>query len=159
MRDIIGWSEGDSILAPGGSISNMYAIIIARHKHFPQHKQSGMVGLGKTPVLYTSKHVRSLFSLFTGIFSILFQSHYSVKGAAASLGIGTDNVREVDVDERGRMDPEHLRKLIEDDKKKGFYPFFVNATAGTTVIGAFDPINAIADVCQEHGIWLHIDVR
>ena len=63
MRDIIGWSEGDSILAPGGSISNMYAIIIARHKHFPQHKQSGMVGLGKTPVLYTSKHVRSLFSL------------------------------------------------------------------------------------------------
>ena len=68
-------------------------------------------------------------------------------------------MREVDVDARGRMDPDHLRKLIEDDKKKGFYPFFVNATAGTTVIGAFDPINAIADVCQEHGIWLHIDVR
>ena len=70
MRDIIGWSEGDSILAPGGSISNMYAIIIARHKHFPQHKQSGMVGLGKTPVLYTSKHVR-FYSPFAGIFSII----------------------------------------------------------------------------------------
>ena len=57
MRDIIGWSEGDSILAPGGSISNMYAIIIARHKHFPEHKKSGMTELKQKPVLYTSKHV------------------------------------------------------------------------------------------------------
>ena len=46
-----------SILAPGGSISNMYAIIIARHKHFPGHKQRGMLGLQQTPVLYTSRHV------------------------------------------------------------------------------------------------------
>ena len=53
MRDIIGWSEGDSILAPGGSISNMYAIIIARHKHFPEHKKSGMTELKQKPVLYT----------------------------------------------------------------------------------------------------------
>ena len=63
MRDIIGWSEGDSILAPGGSISNMYALIIARHKHFPGHKQTGMVGLGQTPVLYTSAHVSSYISI------------------------------------------------------------------------------------------------
>jgi glutamate decarboxylase len=55
------------------------------------------------------------------------------------------------------MDPSSLRKIIEEDKSKGFLPFFVNCTAGTTVIGAFDPINAIADICEEHGIWLHID--
>ena len=57
MRDIIGWSEGDSILAPGGSISNMYAIIIARHKLFPDHKEKGMMALDSQPVCYTSKHV------------------------------------------------------------------------------------------------------
>ena len=55
------WSRDPfcSILAPGGSISNMYALIIARHKHFPGHKQRGMLGLQHTPVLYTSKHVSS----------------------------------------------------------------------------------------------------
>ena len=57
MRDIIGWSEGDSILAPGGSISNMYAIIIARHKLFPDHKEKGMMALASQPVCYTSKDV------------------------------------------------------------------------------------------------------
>ena len=64
MREIIGWAEGDSILAPGGSISNMYALIIARHKHFPGHKQTGMMGLDKRPVLYTSKHVRHARNIF-----------------------------------------------------------------------------------------------
>ena len=41
----------------------------------------------------------------------------------------------------------------------GLLPFFVNCTSGTTVLGAFDPINEIADICEKHGIWLHIDVR
>ena len=67
LRDIIGWSEGDSILAPGGSISNMYALIIARHKMFPAHKQRGMMALDSQPVCYTSKHV-----------SILYTMHYNI---------------------------------------------------------------------------------
>ena len=81
-----------------------------------------------------------------------------MKGAAATIGLGLDNCREVNVDERGRMDPDHLEMLVEEDKRKGFQPFFVNCTAGTTVYGAFDPINAIADVCEKHNIWMHIDV-
>ena len=75
------------------------------------------------------------------------------------MGFGTDNCRDVDVDANGKMIPEHLEKLIMEDKAKGYQPFFVNCTAGSTVIGAFDPINAIADVCQKHGVWLHIDVK
>ena len=62
MRDVIGWSEGDSILAPGGSISNMYALIIARHKIFPAHKEKGMMALTSQPVCYTSKHVSSILN-------------------------------------------------------------------------------------------------
>jgi glutamate/tyrosine decarboxylase-like PLP-dependent enzyme len=41
---------------------------------------------------------------------------------------------------------------------KGYRPFFVNCTSGSTVYGSFDPINAIADICQKHNIWMHIDV-
>ena len=40
---------------------------------------------------------------------------------------------------------------------QGFEPFFVNATAGTTVLGAYDPLHAIADVCERHGLWMHVD--
>ena len=57
MREIIGFKEGDSILAPGGSISNMYALMIARHKMYPQHKAHGMRAIKGQLIMYTSKHV------------------------------------------------------------------------------------------------------
>jgi hypothetical protein len=57
MREIIGWEGGDSILAPGGSISNMYALMIARHKLFPQHKKYGMRAIKGQLIMYTSQHV------------------------------------------------------------------------------------------------------
>ena len=56
------------------------------------------------------------------------------------------------------MIPEELEKLILRHKSEGHLPFFVNCTTGTTVYGAFDPINPIADICERHHIWLHIDV-
>ena len=56
------------------------------------------------------------------------------------------------------MIPEELEKLIIRHKKEGHLPFFVNCTTGTTVYGAFDPIEPIADICEKYGIWLHIDV-
>jgi glutamate decarboxylase len=56
------------------------------------------------------------------------------------------------------MIPSELERLILERKAKGHIPFFVNATAGTTVLGAFDPIDAIADICQKYKLWLHVDV-
>ncbi|KPP57879.1 glutamate decarboxylase 2-like [Scleropages formosus] len=73
-----------------------------------------------------------------GIFSP--GSHFSIKKGAAALGIGTESVICVKVDER-----------------RGLVPFFVSATAGTTVYGAFDPLIAIADICRKHGVWMHVD--
>lgn len=61
-------------------------------------------------------------------------------------------------DINGRMIPSELEKLIVDRKNKGHIPFFVCATSGTTVLGAFDPINEIADICEKYGMWLHVDV-
>ena len=56
------------------------------------------------------------------------------------------------------MKPEKLEEMIMKHKSEGRKPFFVNCTAGTTVMGAFDPLHQIADVCQKHNIWMHVDV-
>ncbi len=56
------------------------------------------------------------------------------------------------------MIPRELERLIEGHKSQGHLPFFVNCTTGSTVYGAFDPIEDIADICEKHHIWLHIDV-
>ncbi|XP_043488728.1 glutamate decarboxylase isoform X1 [Polistes fuscatus] len=140
MRELIGWNCGDSILAPGGSISNLYAFLAARHKMFPSYKERGLSSIGGQLVMFTSD-----------------QCHYSVKSCAAVCGLGTDNCVMVPSDERGRIIPSKLEELIIERKAKGHIPFFVNATAGTTVIGAFDSINDIADICKKYKLWLHVD--
>ncbi|KAI2649538.1 Cysteine sulfinic acid decarboxylase [Labeo rohita] len=117
LRSLVGWSEGDGIFCPGGSVSNMYAMNVARYWAFPQVKTQG---LWATPrmAIFTSQ-----------------RSHYSMKKAAAFLGIGTDNVFMVKVDESGSMIPEDLEAKI----------------------GAFDPLNCIADISERNGMWMHID--
>ncbi|XP_020015839.1 cysteine sulfinic acid decarboxylase isoform X6 [Castor canadensis] len=83
--------------------------------------------------------------------------HYSINKGAAFLGLGTDSVRVVKADERGKMIPEDLERQISLAEAEGSVPFLVSATSGTTVLGAFDPLDAIADVCQRHGMWFHVD--
>ena len=56
------------------------------------------------------------------------------------------------------MRPDKLEELVQRHLAEGKTPFFVNATAGTTVKGAFDPIDEIANICQKHDLWLHVDV-
>lgn len=56
------------------------------------------------------------------------------------------------------MIPEELNKSIENVIKEGRQPFFVNSTAGTTVLGAFDDFEKIANVCNKHNVWMHVDV-
>ena len=59
MREIIGFSEGDSILAPGGSISNMYGLLCARHRFFPDYKTKGTSAMDQSQIaIYTSAQVR-----------------------------------------------------------------------------------------------------
>lgn len=118
MREIIGWDCGDSILAPGGSISNLYAFLAARHKMFPNYKEHGPKCLPGELCMFTSD-----------------QCHYSIKSCAAVCGLGTDNCIMVPSDESGKMIVSELDRLIKEQKAKGHIPFFVNATAGTTVIG------------------------
>lgn len=64
----------------------------------------------------------------------------------------------VKTDEMGRMDPSDLEQCIKKAKEHGKKPFFVNAMAGTTVLGAFDPLEKLVDICEKHRLWLHVDV-
>lgn len=69
-----------------------------------------------------------------------------------------DNAVAVASDEQGRMLPEALLEAIARARQRGLEPFMVNATAGTTVLGAYDPLEELADVCEREGLWLHVDV-
>ena len=135
---LIGYGEdSNGIIAPGGSLSNFMALIMARDVFDPKIREKGM---SRGLKMYTS-----------------VESHYSNKKNATFAGIGTDNVRYVDADAFGRMIPEHLDRLISEDIENGFSPFFVNATAGTTVLGAYDPIDEISAICKAHKLWFHVD--
>ncbi|KAF2429485.1 glutamate decarboxylase 1 [Tothia fuscella] len=140
LADLVGFTgpRRGGISQPGGSASNSTSIIIARNTKFPETKTEGY-GSRKF-VLFTSKH-----------------GHYSVEKAAQMFGFGTNAVKSVDVDDEGRMLPEHLSQLIKESRERGETPFYVIATAGTTVLGSFDPLDEIAEVCAKEELWLHVD--
>nr|KAF6373354.1 cysteine sulfinic acid decarboxylase [Pipistrellus kuhlii] len=94
LRALVGWSSGDGVFCPGGSISNMYAVNLARYQRYPDCKQRGVRALPPL-ALFTTK-----------------ECHYSFKKGAAFLGLGTDSVRVVEADERGKMIPEDLERQI-----------------------------------------------
>lgn len=138
MAGLIGFDRGEGVFSPGGSMSNFTAILMARNESQPTVRQRGLDGAPMT--LYTSA-----------------QSHYSISKGAAMAGVGRDSLRRVPCDARGRMIPEALGAMIERDRDAGFRPFMINATAGTTVLGAFDPIREIAAIARRAGVWLHVD--
>ena len=139
MCEMVGFTEGEGVFAPGGSSSNLMAMLAARHKAFPHVKRSGL-GAGDAPVVFLSA-----------------EAHYSVQRAAVVMGLGLDACVEVPCDGEGRMRPDALEELVHETRAAGRQPFAVAATAGTTVAGAFDPVDALADVAEQHGLWLHVD--
>jgi sulfinoalanine decarboxylase/sulfinoalanine decarboxylase/aspartate 1-decarboxylase len=136
--NLIGYGDQSNGTFPtGGSMSNYMALVMARDAKDPNCRTEGM---SKPMVVYTSK-----------------ESHYSNGKNASFAGIGKNNIRYISADSKGRMIPEKLEKQIIEDLEEGLLPTYVNVTAGTTVLGAFDPINNIADITEKYGVWLHVD--
>lgn len=135
----MGYEKCDGVLTSGGSMSNMLAVLCARHRAAPEVKRRG---LANSPplVLFTSD-----------------QAHYSIASAAQALGLGEDNVVSVATDDLGRMLPAQLEIAIAAALADGGQPFLIIATAGTTVLGAFDPLAEIAAISRRHACWLHVD--
>jgi len=126
------------LFCPGGSMATLYALQLARHRLQPDLVR---VGAGPAPL--------AVFVSESG--------HYATTKSAALLGLGTDAVVAVDVDADGAMAPGALRRAVRAAMAAGRTPLAVVATAGTTVTCAFDPLDEVADVCAEYGIWMHVD--
>ncbi|XP_063718816.1 glutamate decarboxylase-like isoform X2 [Symsagittifera roscoffensis] len=141
LRELVGWADGagDGICAPGGTISNLYALMLARHKYFPQLKHTGLKP-EKQLCMFVSK-----------------ESHYSYKNAAMITGIGINNCIPIETDARCNMDPKDLEAKIQKVKKEGKHPLFLGLTMGTTVVGAVDQIRQLAPIANKHDLWIHVD--
>lgn len=126
------------ICCQGGSSSNLTSLATARNALYPDCKTEG--NGTRAFVIFTSVH-----------------GHYSVEKAATTIGLGSAAVVTIPVDSTGSMDPAALRNAVLDARQANRTPLYVNATAGTTVLGSYDPFEAVATVCREFGMWLHID--
>lgn len=125
------------IFTPGGSMSNFMGLLMARDTHDPDVKKEGV---SKKMIAYLSD-----------------QSHYSMVKNIRFSGLGEENLRKIPSNNLGQMNVQKLEAAIQKDIADGYTPFFVKVTSGTTVLGAFDPIDGIADICEKYNLWLHVD--
>jgi aromatic-L-amino-acid decarboxylase len=131
-------SSGGGVIQDTASSANLCAVLAAR-EHATQ-LDSNRAGCNGRLVAYAST-----------------QTHSSIEKAVKIAGLGSDNLRLIDVDEHFAMRPELLARQIEADKQSGLIPCFVCATAGTTSSEANDPVREIGRICREHNVWLHVD--
>lgn len=130
---MLGFGAGSGgLLTTGGSMANLIALVTARRERLPPEFLKGVV--------YTSD-----------------QAHHSVLKAAIFAGLLPERVRTLPSNASLALDVDALERAVVADASQGLTPFCVVASAGTTNTGAIDPLPAIADVCQRHGLWLHVD--
>ncbi len=139
MCNFVGFEDGDGTFGTGGSNSNMIAMLSARNRLDMDIKNKGM---------YNVPQLRAFVS---------DQAHYSHETSANLLGIGKNNLIKVKSDKNGKMIIEELEKEIIKAKNEGALPFFISATAATTLLAAIDPLEEIAAIAQKYNIWFHID--
>ena len=135
----IGWAEDtfSGLITHGGSLANLTALLTARNVRVDGAWENGVRG---EPVIVTHA-----------------DAHYSVVRAAGILGLGTGSVIPVGLDARRRMDPEQLDATLARLRREGRPIVAAVGCACATPIGAFDPLEEIASVCERHEVWLHVD--
>lgn len=138
LLSLMGFDRGEGIMVTGGSNSNLLSFLCARSHYNPAIRQTGFS--------------HNQFRIY-----VSEDAHYSFDKAANITGIGTQNLILVPTNERGEMIPEELERIIKTDLRDGFTPLMVGATFGTTVLGAFDPVEKIAAICEQFKVWLHVD--
>jgi aromatic-L-amino-acid decarboxylase len=131
--DLVGFGEGSGgFLTTGGSLANLSAVIAARANKLGTHFLEGS--------LYCSAH-----------------AHHSIRKAAMLAGFPPDHVRVVPSDDRFRMDPAALQRMLIEDRKDGLKPFCLVGNAGSTNTGAVDDLAALADLAESARLWFHVD--
>jgi glutamate/tyrosine decarboxylase-like PLP-dependent enzyme len=137
LNSIVGFNGDEGIMVTGGSNANMLALHCARHRF---NNDTRIKGNTSDLVAFVSD-----------------QAHYSFEKAYNLMGLGLDNLIKVESDEDGKMKPASLESLIVRSINDGKKPFFIASTAGTTVKGAFDPIEKIDLIAKKYDLWHHVD--
>jgi aromatic-L-amino-acid/L-tryptophan decarboxylase len=138
VADFVGFPLAEGSFTSGGMTSNLTALLAARERALPGTRADG-VG-NRRAAVYCSD-----------------EAHHSVVRAVETCGLGRAAIRRIPIDGLRRMRTDALAEALEVDAAAGVVPVAVVATAGTTLTGAVDPLDAIADVCERHGVWLHLD--
>ncbi|MBW3553529.1 MAG: amino acid decarboxylase [Gemmatimonadetes bacterium] len=142
LRAMIGLPASfHGVINDTASSSTLYALAAAREAADPEIRGRGMTDRDLP-------HFRVYCSE---------EAHSSVDKAVITLGIGSDNVVHLPTDDDFRIVPEVLRRAVRQDRARGFRPLAVVATVGTTGVTAIDPVPAIAEICRDEGLWLHVD--
>ncbi|KAF9431716.1 hypothetical protein BGZ76_011788 [Entomortierella beljakovae] len=147
---------------PGGSASNQLAMVTARNSLFPEIKKHGyfpQLSVKEREELENQGYfIKPSVATYGKLIAFTSSSgHYSLEKSAVIMGLGTENIVGVPCDSYGAMIPSELERLVQEHIAQGHTPFFINVTAGTTVLGAFDPIRPCAEIAKKYNCWLHID--
>jgi L-2,4-diaminobutyrate decarboxylase len=145
MRWLVGLvgypATADGTLVSGGSAANLTGLLAAREARFPGAWRAGVArvpGLARSVVLGSP------------------QAHYCIERSAGIMGLGSNSLLQVP-ERDGRMDPDALEQMLDEVRREGLLPLAIVATAGSTATGLFDPLDAISEIAQRHGCWLHVD--
>ncbi|MFW6084684.1 MAG: pyridoxal phosphate-dependent decarboxylase family protein [Gemmatimonadota bacterium] len=141
-RDFVGLPPSfTGVIQDTASTGLFVALAAARHRAYPEVRAAGLAGRdAPTGRVYGS-----------GL------AHSSLAKAVIAAGLGHDNLVRVPVDARHAMRSDALDRALREDGEAGRRPVMVCATIGTTSCASVDPVAAIADVCGDHGVWLHVD--
>jgi glutamate/tyrosine decarboxylase-like PLP-dependent enzyme len=140
-KEMMGFPASSSgLLLNGASEANLNALIVARNTINKSIRQKGIQSLTGRLIMYAST-----------------ETHSCIQKAAEIIGIGSEGLRNVWVNENFEMDILQLEELIQEDIAEGNIPFCVVANAGTVNTGAIDPLDEIARVCRKYKLWFHVD--
>ena len=141
-KEMFGFPASSSgLLVSGGSMANLVALTVARNSRAGYNVREEGVGGAPRPLrVYASTEV-----------------HSSVHKAVEVLGLGSKALSLVQVNPDFTINLEHLKRAIREDRERGMLPICVVGCAGTVNTGATDPLDALADLCKEEGLWFHVD--
>lgn len=144
IAELVGYPvDCGGVLVSGGNAANFVGFLAARLAVVgPEVREKGLPfdGGGSRLRVYGSA-----------------ETHTWIEKAADMYGLGTDAIRWIDTDERNRMDVDALARAVEEDRAAGAIPMMVVGTAGTTAVGAVDPLERLSDFCRREEIWFHVD--
>ena len=148
-RQVVNWckelmnfpADASGILVSGGSMANITALTVARNSFRDEKiREKGLKAATSQLVLYCS-----------------VETHSCIQKAAEIIGLGTDSVRKIGVNEQFEMKVDELEAQIQQDIQKGLLPFCVVGTSGTVNTGAIDPMEDLLEISRKYGLWFHVD--